>query len=259
MYCPSMLNLASTATSLRRLFPLGLLAWCLAAGSAGAQNSSREFWPEMDIWLRLSPAWRLSMYVPFSQNLETKYREGSVVAQADYAWGKTKYHRRLMDESRAQQMRAFMLRSGYLSARSLGDNGEAYTENTVLAELHVRTPLKGNALWTQRLRADLRWLGDDAEFSQRLRYRVMLEKEYTPGGTSIVPYVNAEPFYDTRYDTINRLRLIGGATIGLTHRFAIEANWTYQHDTKSSVTYTNALNVILHVFLETKSSRAVAP
>jgi hypothetical protein len=53
-------------------------AWLVAAGAAGAQPSY-EFWPEIDTWLRLSPAWRLSLFVPISENLETNYREGNLI------------------------------------------------------------------------------------------------------------------------------------------------------------------------------------
>ena len=245
----------STVTVYRRLLRMGLLVWCLAAGSAHAQESTVEFWPEIDVWMRVSPAWRLSLFVPIAKNIETKYREGNIVAQVDYAWGRTKYDRRLLDESRAQKMKLFLVRGGYLSGKSLGDGGDAYKERTALAELHVRVPLKGNILLSHRLRADLRWLGDDAAFSQRWRYRLMVEKEYTAGRRSLVPYVNVEPYFDSRYDTVNRIRLIGGATISWIPRIAIEGNWTYQYDSRSSVTYTNALNIILHVFFETKASR----
>jgi hypothetical protein len=79
----------------------------------------------------------------------------------------------------------------------------------------------------------------------------MLEKEYTVGRVSLVPYVNVEPYYDSRYDTVNRIRLIPGASVSWTRYTAIEGNLTYQHDTRSSTTHTVALNVILHVFLDT--------
>src|SRR5512139_1173033 len=127
---------------------------CLAVSVAAlAQESSTELWPETDIWLRLSPAWRLSMYLPFSKNVETNYREGSVVLQADYAFGTMKHpaKRRLLDESRAREMKRFLLRGGYLGGKSLGDEGQAYKEKTVLFELHVRTPLKGRILLSHRL------------------------------------------------------------------------------------------------------------
>ena len=53
---------------------------------------------------------------------------------------------------------------------------------------------------------------------------------------------------------MNRVRLIGGTSVSWSPRFALEGNWTYQHDTRSSVTHLNALNVILHVFFETGSA-----
>jgi hypothetical protein len=216
-----------------------------------------EFWPEVDVWLRLTTAWRLSMFVPISKNLETHYREGNLILQGDYAFWKMspRNKTRLFDENRAQQMKRLLIRGGYLGGKSLGDNGEAYTEYAMLAELHVRTPIKGGILISHRLRNDLRWLGDDHAFSSRLRYRLQLEREFTAGRWSIVPYANAEPYYDSRYHTVNRTRWIGGASVAWSTRFAIETNWTYQHDTRSSVTNLNAMNVIFHLFFETRHAR----
>jgi hypothetical protein len=228
------------------------LAWLMAASAAGADPPSYEFWPEIDTWLRLSNAWRVSLFVPISKNLETHYREGNFIPQADYAFGKAHLERRLMDEDRARNMRAFMLRGGYLGGKSLGDDGEAYTERTAFGELHVRVPLKGGFLLSHRFRSDLRWLGDaDPEYSYRWRYRLMLEKEFTAGRVSVVPYVNAEPYYDSRYDTVNRIRLIGGSSVAWSPRTAVEVNGTYQYDSRSSTTEIVALNVILHVFFDT--------
>jgi Protein of unknown function (DUF2490) len=241
-----------------RLICLALIV-CLggATGAAGQDGTTKEFWPEIDAWLRLSPTWRLSMFVPISKNLETHYREGSLILQADYAFGgmKSPQKRRMVDDSRALEMKRFLFRGGYLGGMSLDDQGEEYTEYAALFEFHVRTPFKGGILLTGRLRSDLRWLGDNHEFSTRWRYRLMLEKEFKPGRSSIIPYVSVEPYYDTRYKTVNRVRLIGGATVVWSPRFALETNITYQHDSKSSVTNLWALNVILHVYFETARAR----
>lgn len=233
---------------------LALAVWLGAAVAAVAQEaptSSVEFWPEMDVWWRLTPAWRLSMWVPISKNVESDYREGNLILQADYGWGRSKKRikTRLFDEDRAREMKVFLARAGYLYGQSLGDEGEAYQENMVFCELHVRNPLKGRVLITHRLRTDFRWLNEDNEFSARARYRLMVEKEYLSGRVSIVPYVNAEPYYDSRYKTVNRVRVIGGATVSWTSRLALEGNFTYQYDTRASVTNVYALNVILHIFL----------
>jgi hypothetical protein len=222
-----------------------------------AGESSKELWPEVDLWLRLTPAWRLSMFVAISKNLDTYYREGNLILQGDYAFRKMnpRHNTRLLDENRAQQMKRLLIRGGYLGGKSLGDSGEVYTEYGMLAELHVRTPIKGDILVSHRLRADMRWLGDGHELSNRLRYRLMVEKEYMAGRWSIVPYASGELYYDTRYSIVNRTRWIGGASVAWSPRFALEGNWTYQHDTRSSVTNLNALNVILHVFFETRYAK----
>ena len=78
----------------------------------------------------------------------------------------------------------------------------------------------------------------------------MVEKEFTAGRVSLVPYVNVEPYYDSRYDTVNRVRLIAGSSVAWSPRTALEANGTYQYDSRSSAKEILALNVILHVFFD---------
>jgi hypothetical protein len=233
---------------------LSLLVWQAWTGAVAAGEPSKEFWPEVDLWLRLSPQWRLSMFVPISTNIETAYREGNLILQADYAWGKTTLMSaiRLVDENRSQTMNALLARLGYLGGMSLDDRGEAYTERMLFIELHARNPLPGRLLLSHRIRGEGRWLGDDLTFSTRWRYRFMLEKEFEAGSTSIVPYVNGEAYYDSRYRTVNRIRLIGGSSVVWSPRFATEVNITYQHDTRSSVTNLLALNLIVHVYFATE-------
>jgi hypothetical protein len=250
-------RLVSPVRRCLRLFSLAFLVWLGAAGAAPAEEPSKEFWPEIDLWLRLSPAWRLSMFVPLTMNIDTAYREGNLILQADYAWGAiTRHHKtRLLDENRVQGMKPRLVRGGYLSGRSLGDQGQAYKERTLLLELHLRIPVKQHVLLSHRLRSELRWLGDEPEFSTRWRYRLMVEQEVTTGSTSMVPYLNFEAYYDSRYDLVNRIRLIGGGSVSFSPRFALEGNITYQHDSRSSVTTLYAFNTILHVYFETSHAQ----
>jgi hypothetical protein len=161
---------------------------------------------------------------------------------------------RLLDAQAAEQLKNRMTRFGYTAGKSLDDDGEAYSEKTAILEQHFRIPTKGNFLITQRLRADLRWLGSDHDFSTRLRYRVMIEKEYKFKKVSLVPYSNAEAYYDSRYNTVNRFRLIAGSSFSWSRYYALETNYTYQHDTRSSVTNLHALNLILNIYFQSKSS-----
>ncbi len=227
-----------------------------ACHGLSAQESTAEFWPEIDTWFRLDPQWRVSVFVPISKNLETKYREGSFIVQGDYAFGQgTLIHLRLFDENRAASIKPYLIRGGYLRGKSLGDQGEAYNEDMAFLEFHLRRPLQKNFLLTHRLRPELRWIDDTPSPSFRLRYRIMLEKEFRIKDISWVPYVNFEPYFDSRYDMINRYRLIGGGTASWSPKYALEGNFTYQYDSQSSVTHLYALNLILHLFFETNRSK----
>jgi hypothetical protein len=187
-------------------------------------------------------------------------RDLNIYLQADYTWGKTRHvlKRRLFDENRIQEIKAWMLRGGFMEGWSLCENAGEYTEDMPFAEIHRRIPFKGGILLSQRIRKDLRWVGEDPVFSYRFRYRMMVEREFTTGRLSIVPYVNAEPYWDSRYLTFNRVRLIGGTTASRGPRLAFEGNVTYQYDSHYDTTNLYALNLILHLFFETKHARIKA-
>ncbi len=224
----------------------------LSFNKVQAEDTSKEFWPELDLWLKVSPALRFSSFIPLTSNVDTYYREGSFIAQADYSWGETKkiFFMRLLDSSAAEKIKSNMIRGGYLNGKSLQDGGESYSENTLFGEYHFLVPIKGRFLFSQRLRSDFRWLGSDDEYSYRLRYRWMVEREFTTEKFSYVPYVNIEPYYDSRYDSITRMRLIGGSSFKWSERFALEGNITYQYDSHASVTDLYAVAAILHLYYE---------
>ena len=225
---------------------------------AFAQNTSFEFWPETDIWYRLIPSLRLSAFIPITKYYESADRDLNIYLQADYVWGKTKHllKRRMMDENRIKEMKAWMVRSGFMEGWSLGENSGSYTEDMLFAEIHRRIPIKGGFLLSHRIRTDLRWVGEDPVFSYRFRYRIMFEKDFNAGKSSIVPYINAEPFWDSRYLAFSRIRVIAGTTASWGPRFAFEGNLTYQYDSNYDSPNLYALNLILHVFFETKKARA---
>jgi hypothetical protein len=239
-----------------RSVSIGIFIYILNTSWVSAQNSSFEFWPETDIWYSINPSWRLSAFIPITKYYESKYRDINFYLQADYAWGHTKkiYFARLMDHNREQQIKGWLVRGGVMRGWSLGENGD-YQENLVLGEIHRRMPLQYNILLSHRLRPELRWLGENNEFSYRIRYRVMIEKEFKRGNASFVPYVNAEPYWDSRYSAFSRIRLIGGTTVTWRPRFALEGNLTYQYDEHYDTNNLFALNVILHVYFEAKKDQ----
>jgi hypothetical protein len=234
-----------------------LMIGFLSVVSGMAQNATYEFWPETDIWCRLSPAWRLSAFVPVTKYYESKYRDINLILQADYAWGHTKFalYTRQVDENRLHKVKSWLARGGYMGGWSLGENVGSYSEDMLFAEIHKRSPLLGNFLLSQRIRTDFRWVGEEPVYSYRIRYRIMLEKEFTFEKSTWIPYINAEPFWDSRYLKVSRVRAIGGVTASWGPRVALEGNLTYQYDETYSATNLYAFNIILHVFFETARSR----
>jgi len=137
-----------------------------------------------------------------------------------------------------------------MEGRSLGGSNVNYSEELLFAEIHKRIPIKGDVLLSHRFRMDNRWLGQDNNFSYRFRYRLMVEKEFKSGNSSIVPYLNFEPYWDSRFLKITKIRAIGGVTTSSSSKYALEGNITYQYDENYNTQNMYALNVIFHVFLE---------
>jgi hypothetical protein len=239
-----------------KLICVGLIIILSSANSGMAQNSSLEFWPETDIWYKLNSSWRLSSFISITKYNESKERDLNIYVQGDYAWGKTKHtiYKRLVDQNKESKLKAWMVRSGFMEGWSLGKPAGEYKEDLLFAEIHKRIPLMEGILLSQRFRVDFRRVGTDPTYSYRFRYRIMIEKEYQAGRSSIVPYVNAELYWDSKYSSTSRVRLVGGATESRGKRFAYEANLTYQYDVHYNTANLYAINIILHVFFEKQNS-----
>lgn len=221
-----------------------------------AQNSSFEFWPETDLWYLLSPSWRVEAFIPLADYQGDQPSDMNIYLQGDYAWGHTKkwFFTKLMDQNRAQQMKAWMVRAGVMRGWSTGENGD-YHEDMVFGEIHRRVPIGSKMLNSFRLRPEVRWLGEENILSYRIRLRAMLEREYTTGNWSFVPYFNVEPYWDSRYSTISRVRWIGGTTVSWGPHFAVEGNITYQYDEHYTTRNLYAFNLIMHVYFESNHDK----
>ena len=136
-----------------------------------------------------------------------------------------------MDEDRARDRRSSCCAAGTLAARASVTTARSTPSTAAFGEWHLRIPLKGGFLLSHRLRADLRWLGKDShEFSNRWRYRADAGEGVRRGAVApFVPYMNVEPYTDSRYDTVNRVRLIAGTSASWSSRAAVETNVTYQY------------------------------
>jgi hypothetical protein len=217
-----------------------------------SQNYSTELWPEVDIWYRLNSSWRFSSFASLTKYNESDNTDANLSLSADYAWGKTKLmlFRKFVNDEEKLRMNAFMVRLGVMQGRSINNDTDDYIEKMIYSEIHKRIPLKSSILLSHRLRMDNRWIGNESDYSYRFRYRFMIEKEFKKGNTSIVPYFNIEPFWDSRYTEFTRVRSAAGASVSMGAKFALESNLTYQHDNTYTTENLYAINLILHIFIK---------
>lgn len=142
--------------------------------------------------------------------------------------------------------RYLWLRVGYRLVGSLDGDGEGVEEHRGILEGTTRAPLAWDVWLVNRVRVDLRDL--DGSFSTRFRYRLGIEREVTLAGITMVPYVQAEVFYDTRFGSWNRQRYQAGAEIELTEHVRIEPYYARQDDQRSSPAHVNRIGFVLKLY-----------
>ena len=94
-----------------------------------------------------------------------------------------------------------------------------------------------------RVRADLRWIGDD--YSNRYRFRIEVTREFTVRDHTVVPYFNVEWFYDTRYDGWARTLYQLGPEVTVNKHFRYEIYLAHQRDHLPTSSDLNALGLNL--------------
>ena len=113
-----------------------------------------------------------------------------------------------------QRGRYFWARVGYDRVyKATEEDGKWVAEDRGILSLWGKFPLPGEVWLEGRARADLRWIGE--EYSTRYRWRFEATREFVVLDHVLVPYVNVEWFYDTRYDGWARTLYQGGFELTL--------------------------------------------
>jgi len=98
-------------------------------------------------------------------------------------------------------------------------------------------------VWVEtRTRADLRWIGDD--YSTRYRFRLEANREFGVKDHPVLPYLNVEWFYDTRYSDWSRTLYQAGVEVTVNKVFRYELYLARQDDRLPEVKSLNALGVV---------------
>jgi hypothetical protein len=225
---------------------LSILSLDPASGQDAETRS--ELWPELDAYLRLNPAMKLFGLAAFSSARQESYSEGQYGIHWDVSWRRRYlpiFHR-LTDRANDEKLRPLTFRVGYRYSSSIQDNGDPFHENRGILEAHLRLPIKGGILASDRNRVDLRWI--DGVYSWRYRNRVLLERETAIGGYRLTPYASGEIFHDSRYDAWNRKRFCLGVQAPLHPRVMLDTYYARQNDTRGEPAHINALGLALNLF-----------
>lgn len=215
------------------------------AGNTAEKDA--QFWPEVDVYYRLSSNARLFFLLAPVCEVEDGQRSDITETQfgAHFEVGLVPIGRAKRAPSRydGERMKYLRCRAG-LRYQSVPDD-ESATEWRVIGELTPRTMLPLDFILAFRNRLDLRWI--DHEFSWRYRPRLWLERELPVGPhLSLVPYGSAEIFWASSSDGWTRTRYQVGTGVAVTPWFAPEVYWAHQSDdAPDGEMITDALGVVL--------------
>jgi len=222
----------------RRVLITLLSGGVLVAANASAADSS-EFWPELSAFVGMTPATRLY--------LDASYAHGEDFRSLDLsAFVDISIQPILREDLRTddwQRKRYLWARLGYTRVLKAEEGGATQVaEDRAVVSGYARAELPAEVWLEARARADLRWMSGD--YSTRYRVRLEVNREFTVLEHSVVPYFNAEAFYDTRFDGWSRALYQGGAEVTVNQHFRYEIYLASQVDRLPKRTSVGALGVV---------------
>ena len=236
-------SLESTgARSLARA--VGTLASALLVTSAlcgpARAGDSWEGWPEAWAFVRLNPQTRLFFDVAYTTGKEAPAQALDLAAYVDVAI-KPILRPVLRQEDWARN-RYLWARVGYDHVL-MGEGGKPTpSEDRGIVSLLAKSEMPA-AIWLEgRARADLRWIDD--VYSTRYRFRLEATREFSVLDRPVTPYLNAEWFYDTRFDGWARTLYQGGAEATFSKRFRFELYLARQEDDLPAESALNVLGAV---------------
>jgi Protein of unknown function (DUF2490). len=211
------------------------------AGVTLAADSS-EFWPEVSGFVTLNPRSRIYLDASYAKAKESDDQSLDLAAYVDISL-KPILRKELRKTDDWQRSRYLWTRIGYDRIFEATDAARAeVSEDRGIVALYAKAPLPAEFWLEGRVRADLRWIGDD--YSTRYRFRVEATREFTVLDHTVVPYFNVEWFYDTRYDGWARTLYQLGPEVTLNKHFRFEVYIARQEDRLPSASSTNAFGVV---------------
>lgn len=214
-------------------------AWQALGGNAFAADSS-ELWPELSAYVTLSPDKRLYLDLSHARDQAADSTQWDLSAFLDLSLKPVLRPALAADDW--QRSRYLWARLGYTRALKTTGAEPTVTEDRGVVALHGKAALPAELWLEARARTDLRWIAGD--YSARYRFRLEATREFTVLAHTVMPYLNAEAFYDTRYDQWARTLYQAGTEITVDKHFRYELFLARQNDRQPRQQSLNALGLV---------------
>ena len=222
-----------------RLLAAALFALPALSGAARASGSWQS-WPEISAFVNLHPQARLYLDAAYAQDVGANNQTLDAAVYVDIS---------LMPILRPALLREDWAGSRYLWARIGYDHvfkGERWVptpaEDRCILSLYGKGPLPAAVWFELRSRADLRWI--EGDYSTRYRLRGEFTREFAPFQRPLMPYLNVEWFWDTRYSGVSRVLFMAGTEVTVSQSFRFELYLARQEDRFPSEASVNALGLV---------------
>jgi hypothetical protein len=211
---------------------------------ARAEEHGLVLAPEVNVFVKLTDQARIYLLGDVTDNVTKGLVDGELGAHLDFTL--KPLFRPSLQDANWERDRYLWVRVGYMWVNNGGSRDDPSIERRIILQATQRAELPNDVWLVQRLQAEFRDI--DGAYSQRYRYRLGVERAFDAGGTAVVPYAQAEMFYDTRYDSWTRQLYQVGAEIELTKQWRIEPYVSRQDDSRSASANVNTIGLIFKHF-----------
>ena len=213
-------------------------AFLLSGGSARA-GDPWELWPEASAYLTLGSVTRAYLDASYARQDEAQFRTLDISAFLDISIKPVLHGRQIEDWQRS---RYFWARIGFTRSLEIGNGAREVTENRAVVSAYGKLPMPEEIWLEGRARVDLRWI--DGVYSTRYRLRLEATREFNVRGHPVVPFLNAEAFYDTRFDGWSRFLYEAGAEVTVDRHFRFELKLSRMTDVLPQHSAVNAVGLV---------------
>jgi len=214
------------------------LLLCLAGLPARAQES--QFLPEIDAHLTLNSTFRA--YLQAKDD-----REGGDPTQFTFGPSLQIYLKPLIKLKRVTEFdlddsksRFLVLETGYRYITAPG----ADPETRLIEAVTSNFPLQAGFFLSDRNRFELDWKNDI--FSWRYRNKLTLERSFAVRSYHFIPYVAAEPFYESQFGKWSTTSLYAGSLFPVGKH--VQFNTYFEHDNKRPNQQVNSVGLALNLY-----------